>query len=170
MTIVLPNSVFFHIGRTGGHWVNHVLWRAGLIDKRLHPLHLTPQDVASDEDVSSRKNRFCFVRHPLDWAASVWRHEMEFGWSDSELSRAASADDFPSFLRKLLRAYPNGPCTQTMKPYLDGCPFVGKLERIAEDLACALSGAGEVFEAKCLAAPPLNQSSIPELVDADVTP
>ncbi len=170
MTVVLPKSVFFHIGRTGGHWVNHVLWRAGLIEKRLSPLHLTPAAAASNPLVSAKTEKFCFVRHPLDWAASVWRHEMEFGWSESELSRVAADDNFASFLRKLLGAYPDGPCSHAMTPYLDGCTFVGKLENIAEDLTSALVQAGETFDPKAFAARPVNQSSIPALLDASVAP
>jgi hypothetical protein len=170
MSIILPNSVFYHIGRTGGHWVNHVLWAAGLIEQRLFPLHLTPAQVASNPLVATKRYSFCFVRHPLRWAASLWRHQMEFGWSGSEMSNSAAQDNFAEFLQNLLQIYPNGACRSAMTPYTNNCTFVGRLETIADDLKQALTEAGETFDAHAFQSPPVNETSVQVLKSASVAP
>jgi len=95
---------------------------------------------------------------------------MEFGWSDSELTSVAADENFASFLEKLLAAYPDGPCRHAMRPYVDHCTFIGRLESIASDLAEALTQAGEVFDPLVLTAPPINESSIAALREACVAP
>ncbi len=170
MCIVLPKSIFYHIGRTGGHWVSHVLWQAGLVERRLTPLHLTPAQAKSRGDLQDKPFTFCFVRHPLTWLASLWMHETEFGWSDSEMSRVAASDNFEDFLTKLLAAWPEGPCSHAMAPYIDHCSFVGRTESLSVDLAAALNAAGEQFDAQLLSTPPINQTSVRRIRAAAVAP
>lgn len=167
MGVVLSRSVFFHIGRTGGHWISHALWRAGLVEKKLQPLHVTPAQAAGDACVADKPFSFCFVRHPLDWAASVWRHEMEFGWREVD---AAPAENFADFLRHLLAVYPKGPCTAAMAPFVDHCSFIGKLETLSQDLHAALRQAGETFDPAMLDLAPVNVSSNPFIRQACVAP
>ncbi|GEM_PF-1844574 len=162
MSVVLPNSVFFHIGRTGGHWVSHVLWRAGLIQDRLYPLHLTPAQANAGGALSPKPASFCFVRHPVSWLASLWLHEMEFGWGQSGVGAAAS-DHFPTFVERMLATFPKGPCSHAMAPYVDHCSFVGRTESLSSDLGQALNHAGEAFDPALLAIPPINESAIPKL-------
>lgn len=170
MSILLPNSVFYHVGRTGGHWVNEVLWRAGLIERRLLPLHADPTQLVNDLDVQARQFSFCFVRHPARWAASLWQHEMEYGWSDCELSDLAADDCFANFLEKLIIHYPNGACSATMTPFVDACNFVGRLESLKSDLSKALHLAGENFSEDALEQPPINTSRIAALKHATFAP
>ncbi|MDR3514241.1 MAG: hypothetical protein P4M00_00365 [Azospirillaceae bacterium] len=160
MPIVLPRSVFFHAGRTGGHWVSHVLWRMGLIERRIYPIHLTPSQTFGTEFSRDEKLAFCFVRHPLHWLASYWRHEMEFGWSDSDVTKVAASDDFPTFLRLMLKAWPDCPCSAHMKPFIDDCAFVGRTETLADSLGEALRLAGETFDPEILSTPAINESSV----------
>jgi len=103
----------------------------------------------------------------LEWAASVWRHEMEFGWREVD---AAPADNFADFLRQLLTTYPTGPCTAAMAPYIDHCSFIGKLETLSRDLGMALREAGEVFDPAVLDVAPVNVSSNPMIRGACVAP
>jgi hypothetical protein len=159
MAIILNNSIFLHVGRTGGHWVSDVLWQAGLIERRVFPLHVTLSDISDEPDVVARPFRFCFVRHPLEWLASVWRHEMEFGWSTSVITNAASSDDFPTFLENMLRCWPSGPCSEHVRPFTDASAFVGRTETLREDLRAALLQAGEKFDESFLQLPPVNAST-----------
>ena len=169
MAIILPNSIFYHIGRTGGHWVSHVLWEAGLVQKRLFPLHLTPMQAAGAADFEYRDFRFCFVRHPLHWLASLWRHEMEFGWDpDSLITKLAYSENFEIFLEKMLAAWPDGPCSAQLAPYLSACSFVGKLETLETDLAVALEKAGEIFDRRVLEIPPINETASASIKSAAI--
>ena len=171
MPLILPNSTFYHVGRTGGHWVSHVLWKSGLVQKRLFPLHLTPVQAAAEPDFESRPFNFCFVRHPLHWLASLWRHEMEFGWlPDSFVTKRAYSESYELFLEKMLAAWPQGPCSEQVMRYADDCQFVGRLENLAGDLEHALDAAGETYDKAILATPPVNESAIQAIKDAAVAP
>ena len=128
---------------------------------------MTPAQAAADPDVAARPFAFCFVRHPLRWAASVWRHEMEFGWREAD---AVPHDNFTDFLRWLLETRPEGPCTASVAPYLDHCHFVGKLETLSQDLCAALTKAGETFDPAALDVPPVNASSNATIRSACVAP
>lgn len=171
MAVVLPKSVFYHIGRTGGHWVSHVLWQAGLVERRLTPLHLTPALATSGGRLSDKPFTFCFVRHPLKWLASYWMHEMEFGWSPSETTSVAASDRFDDFLTKMLAAWPDqGPCSRAMAPYIDHCDFVGQTESLSMDLGRALNLAGEAFDPAVLSTPPINETSLARLREVAKAP
>jgi len=170
MTVVLPNSIFYHLGRTGGHWVSHVLWRAGLVEARLAALHLTPAQAPFDPLFAPKPFTFCFVRHPLTWAASLWRHEMEFGWNESQVSDVARSDSFATFLERLLERWPTAPCSTHMKPFYEPCTFIGKQESLTADLARALTAAGERFDEAVLATPPMNESTVRRLREAARAP
>lgn len=159
LTVLLPRSTFFHVGRTGGHWVAHALWKAGLSQETLRPLHLTPAQFRYRFPEKARPFSFCFVRHPLDWLASVWLHEMEFGWEATEITHRAGADVFAVFLERMLAAWPEGPCWAQVSPFVEECDFVGRTETLAEDLAAALAAAGEVHDPASLAVPRLNEST-----------
>lgn len=170
MTVVLPNSIFYHIGRTGGHWVSPVLWRAGLVEARLGALHHTPAQAPFDPQFAPKPFTFCFVRHPLTWAASLWRHEMEFGWNESQVSDVAGSDSFATFLERLLQRWPTAPCSTHMRPFYEPCTFIGRQESLTADLARALTAAGERFDDAVLATPPMNESSVRRLREAARAP
>jgi hypothetical protein len=171
MPLILPNSIFYHVGRTGGHWVSHALWKSGLVQKRLFPLHLTPIQAAGEPDFEDRPFRFCFVRHPLHWLASLWRHEMEFGWlPDSLVTKLAYSESFEIFLEKMLAAWPQGPCSEQVMRYVDDCQFVGRLENLSGDLEYALDTAGENYDKAILATPPVNESAIQAIKEAAIAP
>lgn len=92
---------------------------------------------------------------------------MEFGWREVD---AKPTDSFAIFLRQLMEAYPSGACAAAMAPYVDHTSFVGKLERIADDLDQALTMAGETFDPDALRVEPVNTSSSPAIIKACVAP
>ena len=86
MTVLLPNSAFLHIPRTGGTWVREVLAGANLIKDEI--VSQTPEEStegsvrswhnvpSSNADFLAREHVFCFVRHPLTWYQSYWAYKM----------------------------------------------------------------------------------------------
>lgn len=77
MTMLLPNSVFIHIPRTGGIWFRTLARRAGLSllesnsDLYNHCRHVDlPRYL---RDLPS----LCFVRHPLIWVRSRWQFSIK---------------------------------------------------------------------------------------------
>ncbi|MFT4251075.1 MAG: hypothetical protein QM608_01145 [Caulobacter sp.] len=109
------------------------------------------------------------MRHPVSWLASLWLHEMEFGWGQSGVGEAAS-DHFPTFVERMLAIFPQGPCAAAMAPYVDHCSFVGRTESLSADLGRALTHAGETFDPALLQTPPINESAIPKLRAAAKAP
>jgi SAM-dependent methyltransferase len=147
-----------------------VLWRAGLAQETITPLHLTPAQMSSRYPDRSRPFSFCFVRHPLAWLASVWLHEMEFSWEPSEVTHRAGADVFATFLERMLAAWPEGPCWLQVSPFVEACSFVGRTESLAADLDAALTAASEVYDPACLTTPNINESVVPRLREAAKAP
>lgn len=74
MTLLLNNSVFVHVPRTGGMWLRGVVSELGLIvmettsDRWNHCSH--SELPAALQSMPS----FSFVRHPVTWITSRWRH------------------------------------------------------------------------------------------------
>jgi len=61
--IITKNSVYLHVPKTGGTWMNHVLKPITLNFKKDH--HIPVKLIDND-------NIFCFVRNPWDWYASIY--------------------------------------------------------------------------------------------------
>jgi hypothetical protein len=136
-----------------------VLLNAGLVQaetihrdatkRRLHNYARQPHDRVKDlPPEMEEKFTFSFVRHPLTWYQSYWKHRMKHGWHPESvpIDKCAS-NDFTQFVRNALRYYPEGIAGCVYRYYLgpngDAVDFVGKLERLTEDLSYALSLAEE---------------------------
>jgi len=165
---VLPRSVFVHIPKTGGVWVRRAIAQAGLPTVEAGHAPITAGNMHNATRYINARDRiqFAFVRHPLNWYASFWSFRMFSGWSSlpAPLDACMSAD-FDRFIRNALRAFPQGWVGHLYRRYLgptlDGAGFIGRTERLAEDLVHVLRLAGESFdEAKLRAVPQLNVSPI----------
>jgi hypothetical protein len=171
MTVVTPRAVFIHIGRTGGHWVSHVLWKAGLVEARLEPIHMRPAEIRLRPEAQDKAFWFTFVRHPLHWLRSLWVHGIEHSWGDPALAAYGLTEDFPTFLERIGAAYPKGPFSTMMAEHINGAHFVGRTERLAEDLIVAMQFAGETFEpAIARTTPMLNSSATQRILSAAKAP
>ncbi len=95
---------------------------------------------------------------------------MEFGWYDSEVKSAAMSDHFPTFLQKMLAAWPDGPGSLHFEPFVANCDFVGRAESMSDDLREALSHAGERFDDDCMNEPRHTESSIARIKNACKAP
>lgn len=157
MAVRLPKSVFVHIPKTGGTWVRRVLRTTGLYEGDVARDHATPAELAAFPVATARPIFFCFVRHPLTWYQSYWAYRMKNGWhrpspSENELplpirtillDANCRADDFETFVRNCLARYPAGWVSHLFRHYTTGCAFVGRQERLRDDLLLALRIAGE---------------------------
>ena len=142
MALVLPHSIFFHVGRTAGHFVRKTIREMGIPTYDVGAFHDWPSNIPLNEE-EQKKLFFCFVRHPLAWLKSFWCHEMQFGWSASDYSSKTQSDSFAEFLTKAVEAFPNGPTTEAFRPFLMQCQEVGRQENLTADLRRILEQAGE---------------------------
>ena len=142
MALVLPHSIFFHVGRTAGHFVRKTIREMGIPTYDVGAFHDWPSNIRLNEE-EQKKLFFCFVRHPLAWLKSFWCHEMQFGWSASDYSSKTQSDSFAEFLTKAVEAFPNGPATEAFRPFLMQCQEVGRQENLSADLRRILERAGE---------------------------
>ncbi|KKW39725.1 hypothetical protein A2454_01280 [Candidatus Peribacteria bacterium RIFOXYC2_FULL_55_14] len=172
MALLLPHSVFYHIPKTGGSWVRGAIQKAGiptnevgvlgpvdmpLIDSRGLFLHATPQAVPL------QMFAFTFVRNPLSWYQSHWAYcTKNKRWNEhNPFERQCASDNFHQFLRNALTYFPGG-VSNMYRGYLGEeytLPggFVGRQERLVEDLILALRMAGETFdETSIRRTPPAN--------------
>lgn len=161
MTLLLPNSVFLHVPKTGGTWVRMALNDAGLAvvtirsrareeayNGTLSSWHNVPTwDIRYHE----RPNKFCFVRHPADWYRSYWAFRMwRKSWEINEnmFDHQCHSGDFDEFIDKVLHHYPDGYLTWLYSYFANHCNFIGKSENLPFDLFDALELAEEKFDAR----------------------
>ena len=142
MALVLPHSIFFHVGRTAGHCVRKTIHEMGIPAYEVGLFHDWPSNIQLNE-TEQKRLFFCFVRHPLAWLKSFWCHEMQFGWSTGEYSNKTQSDSFAEFLTRAVEAFPNGPASEASRPFLAHCQEVGRQENLTADLRRILERAGE---------------------------
>lgn len=150
MPVMNKDMVFYHISKTGGTWVTHVL-------QHLYPdvellrievpgrgvsfrEHATYKDM-NDYDIKG-KFSFAFVRDPVSWYESYFRFKKDReDWNGNCLTEFFS-NDINDFVNMTLDKYEQGFVTDLYKEHLgeDGgaLDFVGKQENLREDLIKAL--------------------------------
>jgi SAM-dependent methyltransferase len=149
VALVLPHSIFFHVGRTAGHCVRKTIREMEIPAYDVGSFHDWPSNILLNE-TEQKKLSFCFVRHPLAWLKSFWCHEMQFGGTSSDYSSKTQSDSFAEFLTKAVAAYPEGPVTHVFQPFLLQCEEVGRQEILTADLRRILERAGEKVVPKVL--------------------
>lgn len=161
MAILLPKSVFVHLPKTGGVWVESVLQEAGLVRGHLGHRHAKGPDINGSTEFQQRAISFTFVRHPLHWYQSYWAYKVREQWNDAnnEFDSVVQSDSFIQFLDNVMSFFP-GYFSGVVDRFTSGVTFVGKQERLVPDLILALTLAGEDFDASVIRSkPPLNVSS-----------
>jgi hypothetical protein len=153
-TLLKTGWLLVHVPKTGGTWLRRGLAEAGFIvgeeavpgvaawpvpataSPAMRRLHATARGVGHDPARS-----FCFVRHPLAWYRSLWAHGVRDGWEPREFALDQyGCDDFRAFMDRCLRAFPVGFVSLLYRVFTDGAGFVGRHERLGEDLHAALAG------------------------------
>lgn len=174
MALLLPHSIFIHVPKTGGSWVRKAIAHAGIphtellcrrstrLGSLLFPAangkrswnHNCTHDGLRDIDPGDRFT-FGFVRHPLSFYQSYWRHKIRIGWdTENRFDRLNQAPDFSTFVENTLAfRWLNG-MEFSIEGIYSGClehsgrtvDFIGKQESLVEDLIRALRLAGEAFD------------------------
>jgi hypothetical protein len=172
MAIRTDRSVFYHIPKTGGMWVEEAMRASGLActpcrEISRHPWclvgrHATPDGVAAADRTGFS---FTFVRHPLGWYRSFWAYRVmlaNFSPADDgavfppDLCWVESGDRatmFEQFVQRCLDMHPEGWVTSLYQCYL-GLDYVGRQEHLVDELVEALRRAGETFDEAALRATP----------------
>ena len=134
MALLLKSGgVFLHIPKTGGSWVNDVLWKLGLVkcefgekhsdmNRILHLYAYRPYEYTRkclrlgfkwhQEVIKGYK--FCFVRHPLKWYESYWQYKAcrwhldpgYYKWHPIATTYDVGSDEFDSFVINLVDKFP----------------------------------------------------------------
>ena len=164
MAVLLPHSVFFHIGRTAGYWVRDALIALDLHKGEIGGFHENPLRLDHRPEVKNRPFHFCFTRHPLEWLRSTYLHRKMYATGKDLDHGAAEAESFTEFLEYLLAENEEGYVSLCHAPYLSGCHFVGRQENLAEDLCRALFKAGESFDGQIIRRVPHTNESSPYLL------
>jgi hypothetical protein len=152
MAVVVPGRfIYLHVPKTGGKWMKLVLDRnfpgAKRITSTTHGNTWARYGHPDLLDVANRREfRFAFVRHPVDWWRSLWRHYARRGWNMKlELDRTLRDDDFDTFIAHALERLP-GYASRMFSRFV-GEPgseidFIGRQENLEADLRRALELAG----------------------------
>jgi hypothetical protein len=140
--------VFRHVPKTGGTWAVKAMAAAGVSLRALtadNDGHGIPGRLAPNDRFA-----FAFVREPFDWYRSFWAHRNQFGdWSDIHPLDPLARASFDAFLNRVCDLRP-GYLSRVYEQYV-GVPdraisFIGRFERLADDLVLALREAGVAFD------------------------
>jgi hypothetical protein len=157
--MLLPQSRFLHVPKTGGNWVSHAL-RVQFPGLRRMPKIHTTRRSAPNQDLFT----FAFVRHPLTWYQSYFSYKQGKGWDPkNDWDVMVQSDSFEEFITVALEKTP-AYYSKLLRRYVgrvgDEIDFVGRFESLVDDLIGALERAGEEFDADAIRnAPPVNRSS-----------
>jgi hypothetical protein len=154
--------VFIHVPRTGGTWARLAMEAAGIEASKLGEGHHPMRD---ELDIDGRFT-FGFVREPLSWYGSEWSYRRWLrttGLEEMNHFYDPWLDlDFPEFLARVMDERP-GFLSWFYETYVgppdDPIDFIGRFETLVDDLAQALTMAGQSFDEEALRSfEPVNRS------------
>jgi len=152
MALVIPGRlVFIHVPKTAGTWVKQVLRPqiGGVIYTRTN--HGNPWAKAGHPDLEDLRDidgfRMAFVRHPVDWWLSFFRHRMRRGsWNlELELDRSIMTKSIDRYIENILknqRGFASRMFAEFVGEPGSEIDFIGKQENFGADLRRGLSLAG----------------------------
>lgn len=186
---LIDGSVHLHIPKTGGNWVAEVLEESGLADHyedhthahferhlyagrhgsgrdllrevwRLTRLRMRKADYVAE----ARKTfRFCFVRNPITWWESWFRHKTDRGWNPNGTVndptdwhvclpisgiQGASLNEMMEKILAIRPGFVSELYSEYVKP---GIAYVGRTETLAHDLAEVLDHRGLSYQGSLMA-------------------
>jgi hypothetical protein len=153
MPVYLKNSVFVHIPKTGGIWVERALLsyvKPSRGNKSIHEGHIMP-DVG--DDVAC----FAFVRHPVPWLKSLYHQRKRKGWNWQDLplriEGSCAAKNLNDFIDNV--ANNKGAVKEYFDHYIGKYKnkknfYLGKTETLSEDLIKLLNKFGENYNDKAI--------------------
>lgn len=163
MAMLLKNDVLFlHVPKTGGNWAAAVMRDLGLVEMELGSKHddidtairriLIYRKVHGLPGADRHLGSFCFVRDPLAWYESWFKYMTQpsrrwrdwgvetsfFRWHPNAVLNDCGSDDFNTFVANVLAkrpGYVSELYSWYTRPYVG---FIGRQERLREDLIAAL--------------------------------
>jgi len=146
MATRIGKGVFFHVPKTAGKWIYHVVSVLSLDTEAVATQHNFPSMVPPSRLIGRFK--FCFVRHPVEWYRSYWAFCREKGKSkhwygdnpgplDAIDDCYLAADSFADFINKAVKQCP-GFVSDLYASYTSEVDFVGRYETLLVDLIYAL--------------------------------
>ncbi len=159
-TMLLPNSLFVHIPKTGGTWTSHVLKDMGIVQTRFDRAHERPSEY---RELIGNRLYFTFIRNPITWYQSRWagpyaRSVYPQRTRNQAGFHFANKRELHDFRYWLTNALDRNSASNFFHEYIDDCDFIGKTENLKNDLTSALKIAGEKFNKKFLNSPPINKA------------
>jgi hypothetical protein len=168
VAIKTPKVVLYHIPKCGGIYAKEAL-RRGLYHPEMdygrcrhagvtNPFGLYREHSVPDntyyEDKQGRLS-ICFVRHPITWYRSYWCFRVKTESYDPKFPiDHREHDNYEDFVDSVLNEHPDGFVSKLYQQYtgkdLSKIDFIGKQERLTEDLVYALKLAGQKFDEKRL--------------------
>jgi len=144
-SLELKNSIFLHLPRTGGSWINHCLQN---ISHKIDPKNeIRLGHVPYYRLSENQRKKFCFsfIRHPFDWYASCYHFS-------HNISKIHKEKKTPDELAIYLMESGFGIYHQSLDFFgIDyEIDFIGKYENLTADLITALEMAGEDFDKECI--------------------
>ncbi len=138
---------FVHVPKTGGTWVAVAL-KATISDLQ-EPVDPKRRGHFTWDQLPNHF-RFGFVRDPVTWYASHWRHRKTHeDWNGSQVDEAIrKTRDFAGFVRTVTSEHP-GFLSAMYEAFL-GPPgavqFIGRYENLVDDLVTAVVLSGEAYD------------------------
>jgi hypothetical protein len=186
MALILNNSLYIHIPKTGGTWVCEAIKNAGLVrmkSKRKHP-SLAEFRTGNEKHPKLKDLRvFTFIRNPVTWWQSRWsdpfmrdhylkglKPEIQpwlgsIRWLNHEtmISSKDQFDDFNTYIKAILSRR-SGFAWEYFR-YMTNVKGIelGKYERIEKDLVDLLFMVGEDFDISTVLNTPKANESDPKL-------
>lgn len=154
MAILIPNAIGLLIPKCGSQYILTVLEKAEIPYKFIGASQIDSKSTIMHSDLNNTEVydyfTFAFVRHPLSWYQSYWAYRMRMGWTDDVIDEQCADDNFHKFMEKVIEYYPDGYISSYYERYVgtgdSTISYVGRLERINEDLPIALSLCGNSIE------------------------
>lgn len=150
MSLRTQRTVFIHVPRTGGTWVQEALADAKCFRqfgrKQLEHLSWTDFVYSGSFDRWKRRVPFGFVRNPITWYQSTWAYctgkKRRFSYP---VPSPHIGETFRDFVLRVTKDNP-GALGFTYKYFLQGVRYIGRFERLRRDLVAILKAIGEPIE------------------------
>ena len=152
MALITKRCRFLHTPKTGGIWVNTAIANAG-ITVAVAAEHLNVYNAPGHGMFT-----IAFIRAPWPWWKSYWVFKKKRGWDrENDFDMECWSDDFEQFVGNVISRRP-GYWTEVCSLFVgrpgEEIDFIGRYERLVDDLVRGLQLAGETFDERRLRATP----------------
>ena len=140
MTTEYPNSIFYHLPKTGGTWVSNIFKEAGVKGRRIIVQNDSDTHYLMEHTPPVPRDKFSFTiwRNPTDWHISLFTHLQKVNWA---FLKQLKADTFIEYLEKCKEHYPEGLAYRYMQDFKD-VDLILRTENLTEDILPILEREG----------------------------